>query len=95
MDRATQAGTVVIIEGFNYWDIHFGYGSVSTAKGRKYLNFLQGNFFGPVCERPNKKWFLLYLVISNNAQLVRYIAVREKLGDSDYNIIVNSKKKTG
>ncbi|WP_187791195.1 hypothetical protein, partial [Salmonella sp. S103_04178] len=52
MERAAQAGTVVIMGDFNFRDINWCHGSASTAKGRQFLNLFQENVMGQFVEDP-------------------------------------------
>ncbi|XP_056395052.1 uncharacterized protein LOC130290887 [Hyla sarda] len=87
IERAARAGTVVIMGDFNYPDIDWGRGLAKTTKGRKFLNLLQDNFMGQFVEDPTRCDALLDLIISNKAELVGNVTVRENLGNSAHNIV--------
>ena len=87
IEMAAKAGTVVLMGDFNYPDIDWKNGTAGTTKGRTFINLLHDNFMVQFVDTPTRKDALLDLVISNQAELVTNIHIKEHLGNSDHNMI--------
>ena len=87
MERAARAGAVIKMGDFNYPEIDWINGTSGTVKGQKFKNLLQDNFMVQFIEAPTRNDALLDLIISNHAELITNVQIKEHLGSSDHNMI--------
>ena len=87
MERAAEAGTVIIMGDFNYPEIYWSNGTAGTVKGQQFIMLLQDNFMVQLIEAPSRNDALLVLAISNHAERITNVQIKEHLGSSDHNMI--------
>ena len=88
MERAARAGMVIIMGDFNYPEIDWSNGTAATVKGQTFINLLQDNFKVQFIEAPTRNDALFDLVISNHAELITDVHIKEHLDSSDHNMIL-------
>lgn len=69
---------------FNHPNKDWGNSSIISAWAAKFLNSLRGKFMEQLVESPSRNTTVLDLVITNNADLITEVKIKESIGNSDH-----------